>query len=943
MGALINKLKGLEKESKNGYYGSRIYAELEYAVKVSEASDRKFDEVIDKTIDYIITEKNKAGMINEEICSTAETLLSEMASEAKEYKIICAAHAHIDMNWMWTWGETVSITLDTFRTMLNLMEEYPEFKFSQSQASVYRIMKDYAPEMAEEVKKRIKEGRWEVTASAWVECDKNMPNGESLARHILYTKKYLSEEFGVCPDSLKLDFEPDTFGHSLNVPEILADGGVKYYYHCRGYNGHTVYKWTAPSGNSVISYREPYVYISDINPTIALRIPEFCKTYNLNTMLKVYGVGDHGGGPTRRDIERIIDMNNWPVFPQLKFGTFHEFFNYLENSGVDFPEVKEELNFVFSGCYTTQTRIKAGNRMTEAALCEAEAFSALSSVNTGSTYPRKDFARAWENVMFSQFHDIIPGSGKIDTREYTMGHYQETLATANNEKSRVLKRIAGLIDTSEYIYTDKNFILKESTSEGAGVGFGVEGFKISQCERGRGITRIFTIFNPAPFEREENVEIVAWDWQGDVKAIVFKDLDGRRVPHMLLDKGFNGYWGHSYVNALFKAKVPAYGYATYIMDDSGDKEIVIPVFEYPRVEEEDNYVLENKNIKVVFDVNNAAIRSFINKANNEEMIDSSKPAGIFRLIEEDTAKGMTSWIVGRYMNIINLDQNVKIKKVAYPENSLRQAISYEIPFRSSLIKVKVSLDEDSTALKYDVVCDWLEVGKKDTCIPQLNFILPLRYKVTFYKYDVPFGTIERAPMNMDVPGNSWALAGREGNDKNSLMLVTNSKYGFRGYDNSIALTLIRSAFDPDPYPELGVHIFSFEINMADNTSNRKLIEQAYSYNHPFIAVSDKPHKGNMKKADSFIAIEEGTVAISSIKMTENNPTASGKAPLLIRLYETEGICSKVVLKFNNTPKEIYYVDINENKIESKLSAEICGERVKFDVEPHSLANICIGF
>ncbi len=110
--------------------------------------------------------------------------------------------------------------------MLQIMKEYPDFKFSQSQASVYRILERFAPEMLEEVKERVTEGRWELTASAWVETDKNMANGESLSRHILYAKNYLSKLFSVDPDSLEVDFDPDTFGHSRNVPEISSEGGV---------------------------------------------------------------------------------------------------------------------------------------------------------------------------------------------------------------------------------------------------------------------------------------------------------------------------------------------------------------------------------------------------------------------------------------------------------------------------------------------------------------------------------------------------------------------------------------------------------------------------------------------------------------------------------------------------------------------------------------------
>ncbi len=938
MADLVNKLMKLDKVPDKGYFGERIYSELQYAVKISDVDGGKFNGIIDRAMDYVLGEKAKAGMVNEEICKTAESILLEIAHEAKKYKLICAAHAHIDMNWMWRWDETVSVALDTFRTMLNLMDEYPEFKFSQSQASVYRIMEEYAPDMADEVRKRIKEGRWEVTAATWVECDKNMPCGESLARHILYTKKYLSNTFDLNPDRLKIDFEPDTFGHSVNIPEILANGGVKYYYHCRGCEGHTVYRWVAPSGKSVIAYHEPYGYNSDINPSIALCVPEFCKKYNLDAMLKVYGVGDHGGGPTRRDIERIIDMDTWPVFPQIKFGTFNEFFNYLDNSGVDFPEVRGELNFVFTGCYTTQTRIKAGNRKTEAALNEAEAYSALSAVYTGSEYRHDSFSKAWENVMFNQFHDIIPGSGRVDTREYSMGLYQKALADANSEKSRILRNIANLIDTREYMNADKDFNMKESVSEGAGAGFGVSDFKISQCERGNGITRVFTVFNPAPFKREENTKIMVWDWQGDIKSIVFIDSEGRKVPYMLLKNGFSDYWGHSFVSILLRVKVPACGYATYIMDDSGDRELKIPTSEYPRVEKEDYFILENKNIKVVFDKSNASIKSFIDKTNGEEMIDAGRPAGTFRLIDEDTDKGMTAWIVGRYMNITNLNQNVKIKKIGYPEDGLRKAIYYEIPFRNSLLKVKVSLDDDSTALNYDVECNWLEVGKNGVSVPQLNFIVPIGYEVSSYRYDVPFGTITREPLDMDVPANSWVFAAREEKGKNSLMIITDTKYGFRGYDNSMAVTLIRSSFDPDPYPELGVHNFSFEINMTNGVSNKELIKQAYSYNHPLTVISDKPHKGSFQKAGSFVSLEGGTAVLSSIKMSEDD-----NHKLIVRVYETEGKKSTTVLKFGCTPKRAYYVDINEKMIETNLSAQICGNRVEFEVEPYNIASICMEF
>ena len=257
-------------------------------------------------------------------------------------------------------------------------------------------MEEYFPEMTDEVKKRVAEGRWEVTASTWVEADRNMPSMESMARQLLYTKKYLSGLLNIAHESLNIDYEPDTFGHNINVPEILSDGGVKYYYHCRGFDKHTLYNWKAPSGRSVLVFREPSWYNWNVNGRSALMVPDFCKTHGLKAMLRVYGVGDHGGGPTRRDIERIIEMNNWPIFPEFRFGTYGEFFRMAEKNKEAYPTVEGELNFVFDGCYTTQTRQKKANRESEAMLFKAEGASAMANLAVGRPYKSRDFTVAWE-------------------------------------------------------------------------------------------------------------------------------------------------------------------------------------------------------------------------------------------------------------------------------------------------------------------------------------------------------------------------------------------------------------------------------------------------------------------------------------------------------------------------------------------------------------------
>ncbi|GAA3402331.1 alpha-mannosidase [Paenibacillus hodogayensis] len=919
-------------KSAPGHWGERILSQLVFAHELSKVQDGRFDRTIEEALSLVESRIAEEAVLTRNTALEAEKLLAELASEAKSYEILSVAHAHIDMNWMWGWDETVSVTLDTMRTMLNLLDEYPQFTFSQSQASIYRIVEQYAPDMLEEIKRRVSEGRWEVTASHWVEADKNMPSGESLTRHLLYTKRYLSSLLGIDPDSLNLDFEPDTFGHSVNVPDILAAGGVRYYYHCRGYDGHVLYRWKAPSGQSVIVYREPTWYNDTVQPMLGAYVPELCRQTGLKTHLNVYGVGDHGGGPTRRDLERLIGMNDWPVYPRIRFGTLADYFRLAEPLADRLPVVEGELNFVFTGCYTSQSRIKTANRIGEAALNEAETFAAVASLAEGKRYPRDAFEEAWRNVLFNQFHDILPGSGVLETREHALGLFQQTMAAAGASRKLALESIAAGIDTSSLVGDSDG----GSVSEGAGVGFGIREFKPGQVERGRGRKRIVHLFNPSLCEREEAVEVVLWDWKSPIQTLCVRDGEGRETPYQLVDKGHHYYWGHDYTRLLLYAKAPAGGYSTYTIEEGdGSSAPKMPV--EPLVEREEPLVLENECLRAEFHPVTAAVVSLIDKTTGEELVDASRPAGLFRFIEEDPVRGMTAWQVGRYLDIHSLHQRVKIRRGA--AGSVRQSLHYELSFGRSKLNVTVSLDRSSRRLDFATECDWQEAGKAETAIPQLNFHWPLGYKCTAYRYDVPFGTVERQPLEMDVPGNSWALGVRGEAEKPAVMIVTSNKYGFRGTDDSLAVSLIRSSFDPDPYPELGNHHRTrLSVCLTDDRVNGELIETASRLNHPLNVLSGTPHAGTRPLAAGFIELLEGSVAVSSVKMAED-----GGRAWVVRVYETEGLPTTAKLRLFRAATRAYCVDANEKPVESGSPAVVEGDTVSFAVPAYTSVAILLQF
>ena len=271
-----DKLMKLASLRYSGEDYGRICTEICFLDGVAKGCGR-FRDVIEEAADYVLS-----APITKERVENAERILSPMAKEAKSYTLLFMAHAHIDMNWMWGMQETAVVATDTMRTMLDLMNEFPDFTFSQSQASVYRIVAETSPDMLEEIKSRVKEGRWEITASHWTEADKNLPDGESLTRQILCAKKYLGELFGLPQDYFCIDFEPDTFGYSANVPEILSDAGVKYLFHFRAkQEGKYLYNFVAPSGKRVLALRSFSGYSNRVDDRAVISTAEFCNMHGV--------------------------------------------------------------------------------------------------------------------------------------------------------------------------------------------------------------------------------------------------------------------------------------------------------------------------------------------------------------------------------------------------------------------------------------------------------------------------------------------------------------------------------------------------------------------------------------------------------------------------------------------------------------------------------------
>ena len=897
----------------------RILAETEFALRLSKVMGGRHDGVVEKTVEFLLDAVNNDGNLTNSICRQAEEMLMEVSKDAKEYALILCGHAHIDMDWMWGYNETVSATVSTFSTMLDIMDEYPDFCFSQSQASVYEIIDKFAPELHDRIKQRIDEGRWEVTASAWVETDKNMPSTESLLRHIKYTKNYMRDNWGVDPDNLEVDFSPDTFGHSANLPELDTYGGVKYYYHCRALKEpYALYRWKGQSGKELLMYCEQHWYNSAITPKIGLGLLDISeRSAGFKTGLIVYGVGDHGGGPTRRDVNRAIEMMEWPIFPKLKFGTFREFFKKAETVRSSLPLVDHELNFLLTGCYTTQSRIKYGNRMSEKALSDSETVSALAEIYADRKMNAKNIEKAWQNVLFTHFHDILTGACYQDSREHAMGLYQEALSYANTEFMLALRALAENTDTS-WVETEDDLYTQ---AIGAGAGYPSNSLAgRGSAGRGGGKTRIINVYNPTGVNKKELAEITVWDYPGDLRYLSIKDSQGREVEFQLADTEKQRYWDHMYFRFYAMLEIPALSYETLVITEK-EKDKCGLYLQHNWVEiPSSNHILENEFIRCEIDYTSGEIISLYDKKNNKELIREGETAGL-ELVDSER-RSSSAYAVGKYMKRHKIDNLERMGKVINGE--LRNAVEFEAVVKNSRITVKYSLDKNDTFIRCNIVADWCEQGEEK--IPVLIYSMPVSYKAEKYMYNIPLGAIVRQPEDRETPGLSYIQALDK--DNSNAGIITDCKYGFRGKENEIIVTLINTSVAPDKYPERSVQTINLAIGVFDGDA-KATEETAQSFNRPLVFQSTTSHSGALPPMGTFIDFDADTAVLSAV-YTEDGMTA-------VRVYSVADRMGTVKIGFMKDVHDVYLCNLMGEKIDGEVKTS--GGMVEFEIQPRTVMTV----
>src|SRR5579875_1406829 len=358
-------------------------------------------------------------------------------------------NAHIDPVWLWQWPEGYQEVRATFQSAIERMEEYPEFIFTADSVCYLAWVEESDPELFRAISKRIAEGRWQPVGGWWVEPDCNIPGGESFVRQALYAQRYLWDRFRVLAT---VGCNVDPFGHNASLPQLLRKAGMDSYVFQRPEPREMTlpgpyFWWRSPDGSQVLAYRIPYGYSSP-GSGLAMHVEAAVERLPAGEpeLMVFYGVGNHGGGPTRANLDSIRRLDAAGGGRRLRCSSPRAFFDSLMASGRKIPVHCGELQHHAVGCYSAHSGVKAWNRRAENQLQRAEKWATVAELAAGAGNATRELAGAWKLVLFNQFHDTLAGTAIRSAYEDSRDQYGHASSVAAAVLNRAVQSVSRLVD-----------------------------------------------------------------------------------------------------------------------------------------------------------------------------------------------------------------------------------------------------------------------------------------------------------------------------------------------------------------------------------------------------------------------------------------------------------------------------------------------------------------
>jgi len=807
--------------------------------------------------------------------------------------VIGVGHAHIDVAWLWTLEHTRRKTERTFLTALRLMEQFPEYRIVQSQPQLYVFFKQDHPLDYEELRRRVREGRWEATGGMWLESDCNIPCGESLVRQILYGKRFFRSELGVDPALLWL---PDAFGYTWALPQIMARAGLKYFMTTKiSWNEfnkmpYDSFRWQGIDGTQVLAHfitTPSQSWFATYNGRLtAAEVKGTWDAYKqkrLNAeVLLAFGYGDGGGGPSADMLETARRLKDFPGMPRFRIEKAEKFFERLQGRSAELPVWNGELYLEFHrGTYTSQAQNKRLNRRAEGRFHDAEALSAVATL-FGGRYPAAELARGWELILLNQFHDILPGSSIGEVYDESAEQYEEVLQVGDDALEQAMQHLAAQVDTS-----------------------------------GEELAVII-------------VNTLGWDRCGVVEMTVPKSVGypvvschGRRVPAQLLECD-----GQSQRVLFYAEDVPAYGWKLFSLASAQTSP-------EPRMMAGDVKAgarsLENRFFSLTFD-QAGRLTSLRDKRRQREVLAEGGLGNEFVLFE-DKPLNNDAWNIDVFYQEKSwvLDDEAEFEVI---ENGpVRAGLEIRRSFLHSTMSQRVYVYSELPRIDFETEVDWHE----------RHLLLKVAFPVAVHNnratYEIQFGHIERPThwntswdwARFEVPAQRWADLS-EGDY--GVSLLNDCKYGYDIRGNVMRLTLIKSATSPDDEADQGRHAFTYSLYPHDGDWRNGTLQQAAALNTPLLARVEDAHPGEATRLWSFVSSSADNVIVDTVKKAEDSDW------LVVRVYEAYGQRGHAVLRFGKTLVDAVECNLME---EDEQPVTFDEGSLSFDYRPYEIRTFRVRF
>lgn len=762
--------------------------------------------------------------------------------------VTCVGHTHIDVAWLWRLKHTREKCARSFSTVLRLMERFPDYVFLQTQPQLYAYIKQDYPELYEQIRERIREGRWEIGGGMWLEADCNLTSGESLVRQFLFGTRFMREEFGVESTYLWL---PDVFGYSWALPQILKKSGfdtfmtTKISWNQFNRMPHDTFKWRGIDGSEVVTHfiTTPddweeansffYTYNGLVTPETVKGAWEAYQDKEVNQeLLLSYGYGDGGGGVNREMLEMRRRLDELPGLPNVKTGRADEYFQRLvktvEESDRYVHVWDGELYLEYHrGTYTSQAYNKKMNRKLELLYRETEWLHALAATITKdwSNYPQAALNEGWTILLRNQFHDIIPGSSIAEVYEDSREEYGEALLLATKAWE----------DGARSIVTNK--------TEGG-----------------------LTVLNSSPWERND---LIVLDEAAAPAGSLWHDHEGRQLQAQLTDRRW-----------LIQApQVPSLGLTgIHYTADGGEQQNAaeVPFHIHGRLLETPHYEIEWNEagqLTRIFDLDH-----------RRDVLAAEARANVLQIFE-DKPLHFEAWDVDIFYQEKMKEVTGLVSAELVESGPLAATVAFQWRYAGSVINQRMTVYAGSRRIDFRTEINWQEHQQL------LKVAFPVDVRSTEATYDIQFGNVKRPThwntswdwARFESVGHQWADLSERGY---GVSLLNDCKYGYDIKDNVLRLTLLKSAIHPDPNADIGDHSFTYSLfpHTGDWYAGGT-VQEAWALNNPLTVTAEAA----VEQPASLFTLSAPNVMVDAVKKTEDGEG------LLLRVHEFAGVRTSVRL------------------------------------------------